>query len=115
MIGILLNISKTKEIVIDFRKQENNPDSIISLIKEKDLERVGTFKYLGAVLDNKFTGKDNIDVTVSKIKTRMYCLRTAMSFNINPNLLQIFCSSTICSVLVLPSSIGEVTGKKQKE
>ena len=75
MIGIVLNIRKTKGIVIDFRRQENNPDAIISLIKKKDLERrVGTFKYLGVVLDNKFTWRDDVDVIVSKIKIRLYCI-----------------------------------------
>ena len=79
-------------MVIDFRKQENDPEAI--LIKEKEVERVETFKYPGFVLN-----KNNIDVIISKIKTRMYCLRELRSFNVNPNLLQIFYSSLICNVL----------------
>ena len=35
-------------MVIDFHTQENNPEAII--IKEKEVERVETFKYLGGVL-----------------------------------------------------------------
>ena len=84
-------------MVIDIRKQENDPDAII--IKEKEAQQVETFKYLGPALDNKLTWKNNTDVIVSKTKTRMYRLRKLRSFNINPNLLQIFYSSMICSVL----------------
>ena len=58
-------------MVIDFRKQENDPEAIFIL--EKEVERVETFKYLGVVLHNKLTGKNNTDVIVSKNKTRMYC------------------------------------------
>ena len=43
----------TKEKVIDFREQENDPEAII--IKEKEVERVETFKYLNVVLDNELT------------------------------------------------------------
>ena len=50
---LVLNVTKTKEMVIDFRKQTKAPDLIV--IKENDVERVETFKYLGLVLDNKLT------------------------------------------------------------
>ena len=48
-----LNVSMTKEKVIDFREQENDPEAII--IKEKEVERVETFKYLNVVLDKELT------------------------------------------------------------
>ena len=54
---LALNITKTKEMVIDFRKQIKVPD--LTVIKEKDVERVDIFKYLGVVLDNKLTRKQN--------------------------------------------------------
>ena len=78
----VLNVSETKEMVIDFRKQENDSKAI--KIKEKEVERVEMFTCLGAVVDNKLTWKSNTDVIVSKIKTRMYCLMKLRSFKINP-------------------------------
>ena len=57
-------------MMIDFRRQQNNPEAI--LIKEKEVERVETFEYIGVVLDNKIACKNNTDVIVSKIKTIMY-------------------------------------------
>ena len=69
---LVLNISKTKEIITDFRSQENNPKPLI--FKEKEVERLEMFKYLGVVLDNKLTWKNNTDVIISKIKRIMYYL-----------------------------------------
>ena len=50
-----LNISKTKDLVIDFRRQEKNYEALIS--KEKEVVRMETFKYLGVILNNKLTWK----------------------------------------------------------
>ena len=60
---LVLNINKTKYLVIDFRRQEKNPEALIS--KEKEVVRMETFKYLGVVLNNKLTWKNNTDVIVS--------------------------------------------------
>ena len=65
----ILNVTKTKEMVIDFRKQTKVPDLIV--IKENDVERVETFKYLGVVLANKLTWKQNTDSIVKKTKPRL--------------------------------------------
>ena len=50
---LVLNIDKTKEMVIDFRKTIIPPNKIV--IDHKEVERVGDFKYLGVVLDNKLS------------------------------------------------------------
>ena len=67
--GVLNIISKIKEMVIGFRRQENNPSALI--ITEKEVERAETFKYLGFALNNKLSWKSNTGVIVSKIKTRV--------------------------------------------
>ena len=45
---LVLNTSKTRDLVIDFRRQEKNPEALIS--KEKEVVRIETFKYFGVVL-----------------------------------------------------------------
>ena len=70
---LVLNVTKTKEMVIDFRKQTKAPN--LNVIKENDVERVETFKYLGIVLDYKLTWKQKTDSIVKKTKPRLYCLR----------------------------------------
>ena len=84
-------------MVIDFRKQTKAPDLIV--IKENDLERVEIFKYLGVVLDNKLTWKQNTDSIVKKTKPRLYCLRKLRTFNVHNTLLQLFYTSIISSTL----------------
>ena len=70
---LVLNVTKTKEMVIDFRKQTKAPN--LNVIKENDVERVETFKYLGIVLDYKLTWKQNTDSIEKKTKPLLYCLR----------------------------------------
>ena len=94
---LVLNVTKTKEMVIDFRKQTKVPDLIV--IKEKDVDRVEIFKYLGIVLDNKLTWKQNTDSIVKKTKPRLYCLRKLRTFNVHNTLLQLFYTSVVSSTL----------------
>ena len=94
---LVLNVTKTKEMVIDFRKQTKVPDLIV--IKENDVERVETFKYLGIVLNNKLTWKQNTDSIVKKTKPRLYCLRKLRTFNVHNTLLKLFYTSIISSTL----------------
>ena len=95
--NLVLNVTKTKEMVIDFRKQTKVPDLIV--IKEKDVDRVEIFKYLGIVLDNKLTWKQNTDSIVKKTKPRLYCLRKLRTFNVHNTLLQLFYTSVVSSTL----------------
>ena len=48
---LYLNVSKTKEMCIDFRKNKKCPKQVY--IKGEAVERVETYKYLGVVFDSK--------------------------------------------------------------
>ena len=76
---LVLNVTKTKETVIDFRKQ--------------------TKAYLGIALDYKLTWKQNTDSIVKKTKPRLYCFRKLQTFNVHNTLLQLFYTSIISSTL----------------
>ena len=86
---LVLSVTKTKEMVIDFHKQTKVPDLIV--IKEKDVERVETFKYLDIVLDNKLTWKQNTDSIVKKTKLRLHCLGKLRTFNVHNFILYLYC------------------------
>ena len=75
---LVLNIDKTKEMVIDFLKTIIPPNKIV--INDKEVAHVGDFKYLGVILDNKLSWGHNTDHCIKKIKPRMYCLRKLKSF-----------------------------------
>ena len=53
----MFGIERTYNFIIDFRKHENDPEAII--IKEKEVDRVEAFKYLGVVPDNKLKWENN--------------------------------------------------------
>ena len=61
---LCLNVSKTKEIYIDFRKNQRCPKPVS--IKGEAVERVGTYKYLGVVFDRRLNWKENINSVVKK-------------------------------------------------
>ena len=69
---LYLNVSKTKEICIDFRKNQRCPKS--DHIKGEAVERVEIYKYLGVVFDGKLNWKENINPVLKKVNTRLYCL-----------------------------------------
>ena len=84
-------------MVIDFRKKKSVYSSVE--IKGEIVERVQTYKYLGIVFDDKLSWKQHVDATVKKMHSRLYCLRKLRSFNVRKDILQMFYTATIASVL----------------
>ena len=78
---LYLNVSKTKEMCIDFRKIHRCPKP--AYIKGEAVERVETYEYLSVVFDSKLNWKENINSVLKKVNTRMYCLRKPRSFGVN--------------------------------
>ena len=70
---LMLNVNKTKELVIDFRhKPSYLPDLVI---KGEKVERVSQYKYLGTVLDSKLNFDQNTALIQKKCHSRMYLLQ----------------------------------------
>ena len=94
---LMLNVSKTKELVIDFRhKPSYLPDLVI---KGEKVERVSQYKYLGTVLDSKLNFDQNTALIQKKCHSRMYLLQKLRNLNVNPSVLQMFYRAFIESVL----------------
>ena len=91
-----LNVSKTKEMVIDFCQNRPDPQPVDS--KGSAVARVDKYTYLGIVLNNKLSWGDHVDFVIKKLNSRMYCLRKLNSFHITPAILNVFYKSTIVSV-----------------
>ena len=98
---LYLNVSKTKEMCIDFRKNQRCPKPVY--IKGEAVERVDTYKYLGVVFDSKFNWKENINSVLKKVNSRMYCMRKLRSSGVNSDILVTFYNAVICSIIMFGS------------
>ena len=63
-----LNVSETKEMILDFRQNTVPPPPIF--INGAEVERVTEYKYLGVVLDNKLEWSSNFDNILKKLDSR---------------------------------------------
>ena len=91
-----LNVAKTKEMVIDFRKNVVPPEPIS--IGGTEVERVSLYKYLGIMIDDRLSWGEQVDHIVGRLNPRMYCLRKMAVFQVRTDILKMFYLSTICGV-----------------
>ena len=75
---LILNVSKTKEMIIDFRRQKSTPTPLV--INNETVEIVHTYKYLGFTVDDKLNWHEHCNELIKKINKRMYFLRKLKSF-----------------------------------
>ena len=95
---LVLNAGKAKEMIIDFRRKKYQPKPVE--IREDAIEWVETYKYLGVTIDSRLSWKQNItDEMLKKVNTRLFCLRKLNSFAVDQQVLQLFYSSALSSVL----------------
>ena len=74
MNNLLLNTTKTKELILDFRRKKGaNPPPIF--IKGDPVERVYSFKYLGIHITDDLTWTINTTTTTKKATQRLYFLK----------------------------------------
>ena len=98
-----LNVSKTKEMLVDFRKIK----SVISplSIKDENVEIVSNYKYLGNIIDNQLTGIDNVKMLIKKANKKLYFLRKLKTLKVSNTVLSMFYRCMIQSTITfcLPS------------
>ena len=80
-----LNVSKTKELVIDFRKNKVNPTH--SIIHGEDVDIVDSYKYLGTVFDSHLKFDVNTESIVKRSQQRIHLLRKINSFGVSRSIL----------------------------
>ena len=112
--NLLLNVSKTKELIFDFRKQqiEHNQLNINGSVVD-----IGhSYKYLGTIIDDKLSWSENTNNIFSKCMQRLYFLRLLRSFGIDNTILAMFYSSVIQSVVAFNAIIWWTSaGKGQQD
>lgn len=96
---LCLNTSKTKEMVIDFRRKRTLPYPPVN-IQGADIEIVDSFKYLGVHLNNKLDWSHNTDALYKKGQSRLHLLRRLRSFGVCRPLLRTFYDSVVSSAIL---------------
>ncbi len=91
-------MSKTKELIVDFRKRQQRPYTPL-MISGTPVERVSSFKYLGVNISEDLTWTTHIQTQVKKARQRLYHLRQLRKFRVSPAILKTFYSGAIESVL----------------
>ncbi len=66
-----LNVSKTKELIVDFRKKHLLPYTPL-MISGTPVERASSFKYLGVNISEDLTWTTHIQTQVKKARQRLY-------------------------------------------
>jgi len=92
-----INVLKTKDMLIDFSR--NQTDLKRTAIKEQEVDVVGSYKYLGCVIDKKLNFNVNVEMICKRGQQRLYCLQRLSKFKVDRSLMILFYKSYIESVL----------------
>ena len=96
--NLTMNVSKTKEMVVDFRRTKVGGFTPLKIGAET-VERVPSFKYLGVHLAEDLTWSMHSEATLKKARQRLFFLRRLGKFRVSPSILRTFYSSAVESVL----------------
>ncbi len=92
-----LNIDKTKELVVDYRRQSRVHTPIT--IDKTPVERVNSFKFLGVHITEDLTWSAHTDAVLKKAHQRLFFLRRLRKFGTSPRILRSFYTCTVESIL----------------
>ena len=98
-----LNVSKTKEVIVDFRKNKCPIHPLT--INGEIVEQVQSFKFLGTTISNDLKWCDHITSAVKKARQRLYFLRQLNKFRVNQSILASFYRSVIESILTFSITV----------
>ena len=98
MNNLTLNVKKTREMIIDFRRSK--PDHYTPLtINGEVVERVAEFKFLGVIISDSLSWNSNTISVIGKAQQRLYYLRKLKQEGLPQSLLINFYRCAVESVL----------------
>ena len=103
---LCLNVDKTKELHVDFKKHKKNKMSLH--IKGEVVQQVSKYKYLGVTIDEKLQRSDYVKITKTKGNKRIYFLRKLTILYVNKTLIYSFFINQLFRVyyLFVHNSLG---------
>ncbi|XP_076742340.1 uncharacterized protein LOC143419457 [Maylandia zebra] len=96
--NLTLNISKTREMIVDYRKRPVREHQPIHINGVK-VERVSSFKFLGVNITEDFSWTLHTDTAIRKARQWLYFLRKLRKFGMNANITSNFYRCAIESLL----------------
>lgn len=112
---LVLNVSKTKEVIVDFRRA---PGPIAPLIiNNENVEIVESFKFLGSIISQDIGWDAHVMAIRKKAQQRLYFLRQLRKFGVREVILIQFYRSIIESVLSfsITAWYGSTTVQEQQD
>ena len=97
-----LNVTKTKEVVVNFRRKTDELQPVI--LKGEEVERVPSYKYLDVIIDDKLNFSEHARAISKKANKRMFFLRKLKKCKVNQDILSIFYQSSVQSVMLYNST-----------
>ncbi|KAI3360660.1 hypothetical protein L3Q82_002526 [Scortum barcoo] len=102
--NFVLNTSKTKEVIVDYRRSRRTEHAPL-LIHGEAVERVNNIKFLGIHITSDLTWSMNTAHLVKKAQQRLFFLRKLKRAGLSPQLLTNFYRATIESILCLSAAV----------
>ena len=81
--NLALNISKTKEIIVNFRRLNTDPAPLY--INGECVERVHTFRFLGVLISSDISWTENTTIIIKKAQQQLHLLTVLKKYNLNPS------------------------------
>ena len=97
-----MNLTKTKEIKIDFRSGVHHPNPV--KIMGQNIEIVHSYKYLGTIIDDKLRWDENTTNLFKNGQQRLYFLRKLNALHVDRNILSLFHDyfvKSVCFMIIL--------------
>jgi len=111
--NLQLNASKTKEMVVDFRRKKGPVDPLV--VNGETIETVDCFKFLGTTISNDLSWDNNVDAVVKRAQQRLYFLRQLRKFGLSKDILVQFYRAVIESVLTFSMCVWYGNSTQQQK
>uniref|UniRef100_A0A4W5RMB7 Reverse transcriptase domain-containing protein n=1 Tax=Hucho hucho TaxID=62062 RepID=A0A4W5RMB7_9TELE len=95
--NLSLNVTKTKEMIVDYRKRRTEHAPI--LIDRAVVEQVESFKFLGVHINNQLEWSKHTKTVVKRARQSLFPLRKLKRFGMGPEILKRLYSCNIESIL----------------
>jgi hypothetical protein len=108
-----LNASKTKEMIVDFRRNPSPKDPLV--VNGQAIETVECFKFLGTIISEDLSWTSNTDSIISRAQQRLYFLRQLKKFGLSKSMLLQFYRCVVESILTFSICVWFGTSTQQQK